>query len=72
MVEDLITNNARHLETLLAGNRIDNQVAMDANKVLRIKNTILILEQSVSVSVGSMDKIVSYARLLDGRWPKIK
>ena len=45
VVEDLVADNARHLETLLARNRVDNHVPMDANEVLRVKNAVLILVQ---------------------------
>lgn len=43
VVEDLVTNNTRHLEALLACDGIDDHVAMDTNEVLRVKNAILIL-----------------------------
>lgn len=51
MVEDLITDDTRHFEALLARDRVDNHVAMDANKVFRVEDTILILERRI-VSVG--------------------
>jgi hypothetical protein len=51
VVEDLITDDARHFKALLASNRVDNHVAMNANKVLRVKDTILILERRI-VLVG--------------------
>ena len=50
MVQDLIANDARHFKALLGGDRVDNHVAMDANKVLRVENTVFILEDSTRVS----------------------
>lgn len=38
VVENLVTDDARHLEALLASDRVDNHVAMDTDKVLRVKN----------------------------------
>jgi hypothetical protein len=46
VVEDLITYDTRHLEALLACNRVDNHVAMDTNEVLGVKNAVLILERA--------------------------
>lgn len=34
VVKDLVANDARHLEALLAGDRVDDHVAMDTDKVL--------------------------------------
>ena len=34
VIQDLIANDARHLEALLGSDRVDNHVAMNANKVL--------------------------------------
>jgi len=70
VVEDLVTNDARHLETLLAGHRIDNQVAMDANEVLRIQNAVLILASGVDDLGGKLLVLVPNdlaERVLDGR-----
>jgi hypothetical protein len=50
VVENLVADDARHLEALLAGDRVDNHVAMDANEVLRVEDAILILKGSVIVS----------------------
>lgn len=36
VIQDLITNDARHFEALLAGDGIYNQIAMNANEVLRV------------------------------------
>lgn len=46
MVKDLVANDARHLKALLACDGIDDHVAMDSDKVLRVKNAILILQRS--------------------------
>jgi len=43
VVEDLVADNARHFEALLAGDRVDNHVAMDADEVFRVEDAILIL-----------------------------
>lgn len=50
VIEDLVPDDARHLEALLACNRIDDHVAMDTNEVLRVKNAILILVNVALVS----------------------
>jgi len=47
VVQDLVADDARHFEALLACDRVDNHVAMDANKVLRVENAILILVKTV-------------------------
>lgn len=51
VVEDLVTDNARHLEALLACDRVDNHVAVDANEVLGVKNTVLILKRAIMSAV---------------------
>lgn len=43
MVQDLVSYDSGHLEALLVGNRVYNHVAMDADKVLRIKDAVFIL-----------------------------
>ena len=43
MVEDLVPDDARHFEALLACDRVDDHVAVDTDEVLRIKNAVLIL-----------------------------
>ena len=50
VVQDLIANDARHLKALLGSNRVDNHVAMDADKVLGVENTVFILEDGTRVS----------------------
>jgi hypothetical protein len=51
VVQDLIANNARHLEALLGSNRIDDHVAMNADEVLGIEDTVFILQSGTRVSV---------------------
>jgi len=70
VVEDLVTNNTRHLETLLACDGVDDHIAMDANEVLRVKNAILILPCSVNdlsreVLILPLDHLAE--SVLDGR-----
>ena len=43
MVEDLIADDARHLEALFAGDRVDDHVTVDADEVLRVEDTVFIL-----------------------------
>jgi hypothetical protein len=43
MVEDLVADDARHFEALLAGDRVDDHVAMDADEVFRVEDAVLIL-----------------------------
>jgi hypothetical protein len=47
VIQDLIPNNAHHLETLLAADRVHNHVAMNANKVLGVENAVFILAGGV-------------------------
>jgi hypothetical protein len=58
VVQDLITNDARHLEALLRGNRIDDHVAMNADKVLGVENAVFILQSGTQVS-GFLKKSLS-------------
>lgn len=50
MVQDLVADDACHLKALLAGDRVHNQVAMDANEVLRVEDAVLILVHNIPVS----------------------
>ena len=50
MVEDLVADDACHFEALLAGDRVDNHIAVDADEVLRVKNAVLILQGGQIVS----------------------
>lgn len=43
MIQDLIPNDAHHLEALLAADGVDNHVPMNADKVFRIENRVFIL-----------------------------
>lgn len=47
VIQDLIPNNAHHLEALLAADRIHNHVAMNANKVLGVEDAVLVLAGGV-------------------------
>ena len=43
VVEDLVTDDAGHLEALLARHRVDDEVAMDADKVLGVEDAVFVL-----------------------------
>ena len=43
MVEDFVSDDARHLKALLARDRVYYHIAVNANEVLRIEDTIFIL-----------------------------
>jgi hypothetical protein len=47
MVQDLISDDAHHLEALLAADRIDNHIAMNTNKVLGVEDAVLVLAGGV-------------------------
>jgi hypothetical protein len=47
VIENLVTNDARHFKALLAGDRVDNHVAMDADEMFRVEDTVLILNEVV-------------------------
>jgi hypothetical protein len=53
VIEDLITNDARHLEALLGSNRVYNHVAMDANEMLGVEDTVLVLRRDISSANSS-------------------
>jgi len=70
VVQDLIANDARHLKALLVGNRVDNHVAMNADKVLRVENAVFILASRIDdlsriVLVLVLDHLAE--SILDGR-----
>lgn len=44
MVQDFIANDRHHVERLARGHRVYNDVAMDTNEMLRIQDTIFILD----------------------------
>ena len=50
MVQDLVTDNANHVERGLGGHGIHEDVTMDANKVLRVQDAVFILERTRRVS----------------------
>lgn len=47
MVQDLVSDDAHHLEALLAAHRVDDHVAVDADKVLRVEDAVLVLAGGV-------------------------
>lgn len=47
VIQNLVSNNAHHLETLLAANRVDNHVAMNADEVFGVENAVLVLAGGV-------------------------
>jgi hypothetical protein len=47
VIQDLIPNDAAHLKALLACNRVYDHVAMDADEVLAVEYSILILASSI-------------------------
>jgi hypothetical protein len=46
VIENLVTNDACHFKALLAGDRVDNHVAMDADEMFRVENAVLILNEA--------------------------
>jgi hypothetical protein len=50
VIEDLVADDTRHFEALLAGDRVDNHVAMDADEVLRVEDAVLVLQWNRAVS----------------------
>jgi hypothetical protein len=59
VVQDLIANDTRHFEALLAGDGVDNHVAMDADEMLRVEDTIFILQYDTSISDGFLRNSLS-------------
>jgi hypothetical protein len=53
VIEDLVPNDARHLEALLRSNRVDNHVAVDANEMLGVEDTVLVLWRDISSANSS-------------------
>lgn len=47
MVQDLISDDAHHLEALLAADRVDDHVAVDTNEVLGVEDAVFILASGV-------------------------
>lgn len=70
MVQDLVSDDAHHLEALLAADGVDNHVAMNADEVLGVENAVLVLASSVDhlygeVMVAVADNLAE--SVLDGR-----
>ena len=47
VVQDLVSDDAHHLEALLAADRVDDHVAVDADEVLGVENAVLVLAGGV-------------------------
>lgn len=47
VIQDLIPNNAHHLEALLAADRIHNHIAMNSDEVLGVEDAVLVLAGGV-------------------------
>ena len=47
VVQNLVPYDAHHLEALLAADRVDDHVAMNADEVLGVKNAVLVLAGGV-------------------------
>lgn len=50
MVQDFITNDRHHVKGLARGHRVYNDVAMDTNEMLRVQDTIFILDNVSGVA----------------------
>ena len=50
VVENLVAYDASHLEALLAGDRVDDHVSVNADEMLRVEDAIFILNKSELVS----------------------
>lgn len=44
MIENFVPKDADHFEGLPRGNRVDQDVAMNANEMLRIQDAVFVLE----------------------------
>ena len=70
MIQDLIANDPTHLKALLTRNRVDDHVAVNANKVLAVKYSVLVLTRSIDDLDGEVMVAVAndFAEgVLDGR-----
>jgi len=47
VVQDLVPDDAHHLEALLAADRVDDHVAVNADKVLGVEDAVLVLAGGV-------------------------
>ena len=45
VIENLVAYDPGHLEALLAGDRVHDHVAMDADEVLGVENAVFILQE---------------------------
>lgn len=69
MVQDLISDDAHHLEALLARDGVDNHVPMYTNKVLAIEDSIFVLAGGIDDLDGKVRVLVPNhfaKRVLDG------
>jgi hypothetical protein len=57
VVQNLVSDYPRHLEALLAGHRVHNHVAMNADEMLGIEDTVFILKWSEIVSRSVLKKL---------------
>ena len=70
VVQDLVSDDAHHLEALLAADRVDDHVAVDANEVLGVEDAVFVLAGGVDhldgkVMVAVADDLAE--SVLDGR-----
>nr|POF07767.1 hypothetical protein CFP56_75713 [Quercus suber] len=47
MIEDLVPNDAAHLKALLVADRVDDHVAVNADEVLAVQDSVLILTRGI-------------------------
>lgn len=47
MVEDLVADDATHFEALLARDRVDDHVAVDADEVLAVEDGVFVLARRI-------------------------
>ena len=47
VVQNLVPDDAHHLKALLAADRVDDHVAVDADKVLGVEDAVLVLSRGV-------------------------
>jgi hypothetical protein len=70
VVQDLVPDDAHHLEALLAADRVDDHVAVDADKVLGVEDAVLVLAGGVDHLDGEVVVAVAddFAKgVFDGR-----
>ena len=59
VVQNLVPDDAHHLKALLAADRVDDHVAVDADKVLGVEDAVLVLARGVDHLDGEV--VVSVA-----------